>query len=209
MSNLPTPTSANILFYSAQQDVEIEVQYLDETFWLTQKNMAELFGVQSHTINFHLKQIFDTGELEQISTTRKFRIVQQEGKRQVSRNIDFYNLDAIIAVGYRVNSREATQFRIWATNTLREFIIKGFVLDDKRLKQGKHFGQDYFEQLVEKNSVLFKTALSKAILTVFWKKMRKSNLNKTSGHILQKFRYYVAVAQRFSFLFLLHFSYLL
>ncbi|MDO4430480.1 MAG: virulence RhuM family protein [Lonepinella koalarum] len=150
MSNLSTPTSANILFYSAQQDVEIEVQYLDETFWLTQKNMAELFGVQSHTINFHLKQIFDTGELEQISTTRKFRIVQQEGKRQVSRNIDFYNLDAIIAVGYRVNSREATQFRIWATNTLREFIIKGFVLDDKRLKQGKHFGQDYFEQLVEK-----------------------------------------------------------
>ncbi|QLB42454.1 MULTISPECIES: virulence RhuM family protein [Mannheimia] len=139
MQALTTPTSANILFYSAPQDVQIEVQYLDETFWLTQKSMAELFGVQSHTINFHLKQIFETGELEQISTTRKIRIVQQEGNRQVSRNLDFYNLDAIITVGYRVNSREATQFRIWATNTLREFIIKGFVIDDQRLKQAVDF----------------------------------------------------------------------
>lgn len=148
--DLSTPTSANILFYSAQQDVQIEVQYLDETFWLPQKSMAELFGVTTATINFHLKQIFETGELAQNSTIRKFLIVQREGNRQVKRNLDCYNLDAIIAVGYRVNSREATQFRIWATNTLREFIIKGFVIDEQRLKQGNQFGQDYFEQLVEK-----------------------------------------------------------
>lgn len=150
MQDLSTPTSANILFYSAQQDVQIEVQYLDETFWLTQKSMAELFGVQPQTINEHLKTIFDSNELDEISTIRNFRIVRQEGSRMVNREIKFYNLDAIIAVGYRVNSREATQFRIWATNTLREFIIKGFVIDEQRLKQGNQFGQDYFEQLVEK-----------------------------------------------------------
>ncbi|MDO4431638.1 MAG: RhuM family protein, partial [Lonepinella koalarum] len=160
---------------------------LNETFWLTQKNMAELFGVEVPAISKHLDNIYQSGELEQSLTVSKMEIVRQEGSRMVKRKVDFYNLDAIIAVGYRVNSREATQFRIWATNTLREFIIKGFVLDDKRLKQGKHFGQDYFEQLVEKNSVSFKTALSKVILTVSWKRRIKSNLNNTSGRILQKF----------------------
>lgn len=150
MQDLTTPTSANILFYSAQQDVQIEVQYLDETFWLTQKSMAELFGVEVPAISKHLDNIYSSGELVQNATISKMEIVRQEGFRMVKRKVDFYNLDAIIAVGYRVNSREATQFRIWATNTLREFIIKGFVLDDQRLKQGKQFGQDYFEQLVEK-----------------------------------------------------------
>lgn len=150
MTNLTTPSSANILFYTANQDVRIEVQYLNETFWLTQKNMAELFGVEVPTISKHLDNIYQSGELAQNATISKMEIVRQEGSRMVRRKVDFYNLDAIIAVGYRVNSREATQFRIWATNTLREFIIKGFVLDDQRLKQGKQFGQDYFEQLVEK-----------------------------------------------------------
>ncbi|GFO96058.1 hypothetical protein ig2599ANME_0244 [groundwater metagenome] len=122
----------------------------DETFWLSQKRMAELFGVEVHTVNYHLKEIFKSRELQEEATIRKIRIVQKEGGRDVARDIDFYNLDAIIAVGYRVNSYQATQFRIWATNTLREFIIKGFVLDDERLKQGKRFGKDYFDELLER-----------------------------------------------------------
>jgi hypothetical protein len=97
--------------------------------------MADLFGVEVHTINYHLKEIYTSGELQEQATVRKFRIVQKEGEREVSREIDLYQLDAIIAVGYRVNSLRATQFRIWATNTLREFVIKGFVLDDERLKR--------------------------------------------------------------------------
>jgi hypothetical protein len=112
--------------------------------------MAELFGVEVNTINYHLKEIFASGELEPKATIRKFRIVQQEGNREVSREIEFYNLDAIIAVGYRINSYQATQFRIWATQTLKDFIIKGFVLDDARLKQGKSFGKDYFDELLER-----------------------------------------------------------
>jgi hypothetical protein len=109
-----------------------------------------LFGVEVQTINYHLKEIFKSGELEEVATIRKIRIVQTEGNREVAREVDFYNLDAIIAVGYRVNSYQATQFRIWATKTLKEFIIKGFVLDDERLKQGRHFGKDYFDELLER-----------------------------------------------------------
>jgi hypothetical protein len=112
--------------------------------------MAELFGVESHTINYHLQEIYKSSELSSMATTRKIRVVQTEGKREVSREVDFYNLDAIIAVGYRVNSREATQFRIWATQVLREYLIKGFVLDDDRLKQGKRLGKDYFDELLER-----------------------------------------------------------
>jgi hypothetical protein len=112
--------------------------------------MAQLFDVDLRTINEHLKNIFESGELEESSTIRKFRIVQKEGKRNVSRNVSFYNLDAIIATGYRVNSKKATQFRIWATNTLREFITKGFVLDDDLLKNGTRFGKDYFDELLER-----------------------------------------------------------
>jgi len=124
--------------------------YEDETFWLSQKHMAELFGVEVNTINYHLKEIFKSGELQEDRTIRKIRIVQQEGTRSVQREVVFYDLDAIIAVGYRVNSFQATQFRIWATKVLKEFIIKGFVLDDERLKQGSRFGKDYFDELLER-----------------------------------------------------------
>jgi hypothetical protein len=138
-----------ILLYSAPEGkASIEVFFEGETFWLSQKKLGELFNVEVNTINYHLKEIFSTGELKEKSTIRKFRIVQKEGNRDVGRDVEFYNLDAIIAVGYRVNSREATAFRIWATNTLREFIIKGFVLDDDRLKQGSKFGKDYFDELL-------------------------------------------------------------
>lgn len=145
------PQFNDILLYTTSEGkVKIEVLFEDETFWLSQKRIAELFGVESHTITYHLKEIFKSGELLEDSTTRKIRVVQKEGKREVSRDIEFYNLDAIIAVGYRVNSHRATQFRIWATHTLKEFIIKGFVLDDGRLKQGKKFGRDYFDELLER-----------------------------------------------------------
>jgi hypothetical protein len=140
-----------IIFYTTPLgNAQIEVFFEDETFWLSQKKMAELFGVDVRTVNEHLRNIFASEELNESSTIRKFRIVQQEGNREVSREIEFYNLDAIIAVGYRINSYQATQFRIWATRTLKDFIIKGFVLDDARLKQGKSFGKDYFDELLER-----------------------------------------------------------
>lgn len=140
-----------ILLYSTPEgNASIEVFFEGETFWLSQKKMAELFNVEVATINYHLKQIFNTNELKKEATIRKFLIVQSEGNREITRDVEFYNLDGIIAVGYRVNSKEATAFRIWATNTLREFIIKGFVLDDERLKQGKKFGKDYFDELLER-----------------------------------------------------------
>lgn len=123
----------------------------DETLWLTQKAMAQLFGVEVNTINYHLKEIYTSNELAQEVTIRKIRIVQQEGTRQVKRERIFYNLDAIISVGYRVNSQHATYFRQWATKVLNEFIRKGFVLDDNRLKQGETaFGVDYFRELLER-----------------------------------------------------------
>ncbi len=143
--------NTDIIFYSSPNgNIRVEVLYENETFWLTQKRMAELFGVEVNTINYHLKEIFKSGELQEDRTIRKIRIVQQEGGRKVQREVDFYDLDAIIAVGYRVNSFQATQFRIWATAVLREFIIKGFVLDDERLKQGSRFGKDYFDELLER-----------------------------------------------------------
>lgn len=144
--------SSNFILYTSNTgDVNINVFLENETIWLTQKSIGELFGVESHTITYHLKEIYKSQELEESSTTRKIRAVQKEGNRSVNRNLDFYNLDAIISVGYRVNSKQATQFRIWATNTLKEFIIKGFVLDDERLKQGNQiFGKDYFDELLER-----------------------------------------------------------
>lgn len=145
------PREGEIIFYTTPEGVtRVEVFFEDETFWLSQRRMADLFAVEVPTINYHLKEIYKSSELSEAATIRKIRIVQTEGGRQVSREVDFYNLDAIISVGYRVNSREATQFRIWATQTLREFIIKGFVLDDERLKQGSRFGQDYFDELLER-----------------------------------------------------------
>jgi hypothetical protein len=151
MSEYFANQSNELIFYSSPEgDVRVEVFFQDETFWLNQKKIAELFGVESNTITYHLKEIYHSSELEQVSTTRKIRVVQKEGNRDVSRDVDFYNLDAIIAIGYRVNSLKATKFRIWATKTLSEFIIKGFVLNDERLKQGKRFGKDYFDELVER-----------------------------------------------------------
>ena len=139
---------SNIIFYNSPQgNVQIEVVYNAETFWLTQKRMAELFGVAVPAISKHLKNIFDSGELQESSVVSKMEITAADGKKYQT---TFYNLDAAIAVGYRVNSVRATQFRIWATKTLKEFIIKGFVLDDQRLKQGKKFGKDYFDELLER-----------------------------------------------------------
>lgn len=136
-----------LLYTDANGKVKIEVIFEDETFWLSQKKMAELFGVSVSTINEHLQNIFNSNELYENSVIRKFRITAADGKNY---NTNFYNLDAIIAVGYRVNSFQATQFRKWATATLKEFIIKGFVLDDERLKQGQRFGKDYFDELLER-----------------------------------------------------------
>jgi hypothetical protein len=154
MSKELTPQENNesdIIFYTTPDGaVHIEVFFQNETFWLTQKRMAELFGVEVPAISKHLANIFESGELMPESTVSILEIVQKEGSRNVTRKMEFYNLDAIIAVGYRVNSRQATQFRIWATKTLREFIIKGFVLDDERLKQGQRFGKDYFDELLER-----------------------------------------------------------
>jgi hypothetical protein len=138
-------TSDIILYTSPSGQARIEVWYQDESFWLTQKRMAEMFGVDVRTINEHLQNIFASKELIEDSVIRKFRITAEDGKKYLT---NFYHLDAIIAVGYRVNSHQATQFRIWATQTLRDFIIKGFVLDDERLKQGSRFGKDYFEELL-------------------------------------------------------------
>lgn len=139
-----------LLYQTIDSNINVEVTYIDETFWLTQKAIAQLFGVDTRTVNEHLLNILKSEELDKSSTNRKIRIVQTEGKREVSREIDFYNLDMIIAIGYRVNSKQATQFRIWATKTLREFITKGFVLNDEMLKNGTSFGKDYFEELLER-----------------------------------------------------------
>lgn len=145
-SNLPAPTGGDFLLYTSPDGaVKVEVFFKDETVWLTQKALAALFAVKVPAINKHLKNIFDSGELSRGTTISKMEIARPEGSRTVSRQVEFYNLDAIIAVGYRVNSYQATQFRIWATKTLREFIVKGFVLDDERLKQTKRvFGKDYW-----------------------------------------------------------------
>lgn len=139
-----------ILYTSPDGVAKVEVFFENDDFWLTQRRMAELFGIDVRTVNEHLGNIFDSAELDRAATIRKIRIVQTEGNREVERELDHYSLDAIIAVGYRVNSKKATQFRIWATNTLKEFIVKGFVLDDERLKLNKRFGKDYFDELIER-----------------------------------------------------------
>jgi hypothetical protein len=140
-----------IIYHNPNGEVKVDVFVEGETIWLTQKSMGELFGVVKSTISEHLSNIFETNELQKDATVRNFRTVQQEGERLVNRDIEYYNLDAIISVGYRVNSSKATQFRIWATQTLKEYIIKGFVLDDNRLKQGQTlFGKDYFKELLRR-----------------------------------------------------------
>ncbi len=139
---------SNILLYKTNQgESRIEVIFNGDTFWMPQKRMAELYGVEVNTVNYHLKEIFNSGELVEQSVIRKIGITAADGKVY---DTNVYNLDAIIAVGYRVNSYQATQFRIWATTVLKEMIVKGFVLDDERLKQGTHFGKDYFDDLLER-----------------------------------------------------------
>lgn len=140
-----------LMYQAADEDISVNAIIHDETIWLTQKSMAKLFDVDVPAISKHLSNIYADGELVRDSTISKMEIVQQEGNRQVKREQNFYNLDAIISVGYRVNSRRATQFRIWATNVLKEYMIKGFAMDDERLKQGKTaFGGDYFRELLER-----------------------------------------------------------
>lgn len=147
----PSDELSEFLLYTAPDGaVKVEIYFQNETVWLTQQKIAELFGVGKSTISEHLKNIFDSHELSREATVRNFRTVQLEGTREVTRNLEYYNLDAIISVGYRVHSAKATQFRIWATHTLREYIIKGFAMDDSRLSNGQYFGKDYFRELLER-----------------------------------------------------------
>lgn len=140
-----------LMYKSADEEVSVNALIKDETIWLTQKSMADLFDVDVPAISKHLSNIYAEGELLKEATISKMEIVQQEGTRSVKREQNFYNLDAIISIGYRVNSRKATQFRIWATSVLKEYMIKGFAMDDERLKQGKTaFGKDYFRELLER-----------------------------------------------------------
>ena len=140
-----------LMYHSEDENVVINALIKDDTVWLTQKAMAELFAVEAPAINKHLKNIFLEGELQEDATVSKLEIVQAEGTRNVKRKVAFYNLDAIISVGYRVNSRKATKFRIWATGVLKEYMLKGFAMDDERLKQGTTvFGKDYFRELLER-----------------------------------------------------------
>jgi len=139
-----------VLYQMDNTNICVSVYYKDETFWLSQKAMADLFDCSVDNISLHLKNIFNEEELEEEATVEVFSVVQKEGSRNVSRNVKCYNLDAIIAVGYRVNSKKATKFRQWATATLKEYITKGFVLNDEMLKNGKPFGKDYFDELLER-----------------------------------------------------------
>lgn len=137
-----------ILYNDISESVSVNVIVKDETLWLTQKSMAEIFGCSVDNISLHLKNIFNSGELDKQSVIEKISVTAADGKNYL---VQFYNLDAVISVGYRVNSAKATKFRIWATGVLKEFIQKGFVLDDERLKQGKTvFGKDYFKELLER-----------------------------------------------------------
>ena len=146
------PNELEFIIYSTpEEDIRIDAAVKDETIWLTQKGMAALFDCSSDNISLHLQNIYADGELAENATTEEISVVRKEGNRQVNRKLKYYNLDAIISVGYRVNSRRATQFRIWATGVLKEYMIKGFAMDDERLKQGKTvFGKDYFRELLER-----------------------------------------------------------
>ena len=139
-----------LLYTTPNGEIKVEVILHNETVWLSQKSIAQLFSVNVPAISKHLDNIYESGELTREATISILETVQTEGTREVKRNIEYYNLDAIISVGYRVNSTQATRFRIWATNTLKEYIIKGFVMDDNRLKNGRYFGKDYFKELLER-----------------------------------------------------------
>ena len=141
---------SNILLYETEEgNVNVDVILKDETIWLTQKSMAEVFDCSSDNVSLHLKNIFEDNELDKNSTTEKISVVRKEGNRNVNRELEFYNLDAIIAVGYRVNSKKATKFRIWATKILKYYMIKGFVIDTEKMKNGPKFGKDYYDELLQ------------------------------------------------------------
>jgi len=140
-----------VLYHSDESDVSVNAVIQNDSIWVTQRAMAEVFNCTVDNVSLHLKNIYSEGELIKEATTEDFSVVQKEGNREVRRNVTFYNLDAIISVGYRVNSRQATKFRIWATGVLKEYMIKGFAMDDERLKQGEAvFGKDYFRELLER-----------------------------------------------------------
>lgn len=142
--------SGEFLIYKTQEQGDgVQVRYSNETLWMTQSAMAELFDIQKAAVSKHLSNIYADGELDKSATVSKMETVQVEGERRVARKLDFYNLDAIISVGYRVNSKRATQFRRWATQVLRQFMIKGYVIDKERMGQGQFLGKDYFEELLE------------------------------------------------------------
>lgn len=143
-------TTEFLLYTAPNGAIKVEVLLADETIWLTQKRMAELFGVGVPAVSKHLDNIYESGELQREATVSVLETVQQEGARQVTRKLEYFNLDAVISVGYRVNSAQATQFRIWATQLIKEYIIKGFAMDDERLKNGRYFGKDYFRELLER-----------------------------------------------------------
>ena len=148
--SLRDQTTEFLLYTAPNGAIKVEVLLSNETIWLTQKRMAELFGVGVAAISKHLENIYESGELQREATLSVLETVQQEGVRQVTRKLEYYNLDAVISVGYRVNSAQATQFRIWATALIKEYIIKGFAMDDERLKNGRYFGKDYFRELLER-----------------------------------------------------------
>ena len=149
--NKEIPERVGLAFYTnAEGEVEIEVYMADENMWMSQQIMSTLFGVEENTITYHIKEIYKSGELDEDPTTRKIRVVRTEGKRQVNREILFYNLDMIISVGYRVNSIKATQFRKFATRVLHEYIQKGYVLNEDRFRQGKKFDDGYFKEMLER-----------------------------------------------------------
>lgn len=151
MSNIMNVNEGKIALYAiGDSSVYVDVVFKDETFWMTQKAIAELFDVNVPAISKHIKNIFDDGELSSEATVSILEIVQKEGEREVNRSLEFYNLDMIIAVGYRVNSKKATKFRQWATQTLKEYIQKGYLLNMDMLKNGRQFGRDYFDELLEK-----------------------------------------------------------
>ncbi len=158
-----SPSGSILLYSPAAGQIKVQIRLQNETLWLTQKAMAELFGVQIPAISKHLKNIFDTGELLELATVSKMETVQFEGERQVLRSVDYFNLDAVIAVGYRVNSRQATQFRIWATRILRDYLTKGYVLDDESMKEEGH--QRYFEELLARIRDI------RSSEKVFWRKV--------------------------------------
>ncbi len=161
-NHLPAKTEF-LLYQTADGKICIETRVQHETVWLTINQMAELFGVDKSGVSRHLKNIFETGELRSEATVAKFATVQNEGDRSVSRDLEYYNLDAIISVGYRINSIRGTQFRIWATQRLREYIIKGFAMDDERLKQGG--GGNYFDELLARIRDI------RSSEKVFWRKV--------------------------------------